>query len=336
MDLKTFTIKSPNGLTAKLTNYGARLMSLFVPAGNGEYRNVTLGFKTPEEYFLADEKYFGAMVGRYCNRISNGRFELEGESYQLAQNADGNHLHGGIDAFHTKIWQGQQIAENAVQFSYFSKDGEEGYPGNMNVLLMYSIVGRELHLTIRAASDKTTIVNLTAHPYFNLLGEGEGSILDHELYINADAFTPVNNSVIPTGEIRSVENTPFDFKSFQKIGDRINDEDEQLKIGHGYDHNFVLNKQKEGGLELAAIVREPLSGLSMDLWTTEPGLQFYSSNWLTGKDSGYSGKSYGAREAFCLETQHFPDSPNNYDFPRVVLFAGENYESRTIFKFSHN
>lgn len=331
---ESYTIQSPGGLRAELTNFGARLMSLFVPLSDGTSRNVCLGFKTPEEFFLADEKYFGALVGRYCNRIAGGCFELEGKVYELAKNNGENHLHGGIDAFHTRIWEGRKIAENAVEFRYNSPDGEEGYPGNLEVLVMYSIVGNEMHVTMRAFSDKTTHVNLTVHPYLNLAGEGSGSVMDHRLLIQADAFTPVDTTVIPTGELRPVENTPFDFRAFKSIGANIDEDYDQLSIGGGYDHNYVLRKSDSGALETAAFVQEPASGLIMELLTTEPGLQFYSANWLSGKDVGYGGNAYKAREAFCLEPQHFPDSPNQYDFPRTVLFPGEKYETRTIFRFN--
>jgi aldose 1-epimerase len=328
-----YVIQSPQGLRAELTNYGARLMSLFVPFPDGSFRNVCLGFNSPEDYFLADEKYFGAIVGRYCNRIAKGRFELEGKVYELAKNNGPNHLHGGINAFHTQMWQGKKIAENAVEFRYFSPDGEEGYPGNLEVFVLYSIVGKELHLNMRAVSDQSTHVNLTVHPYFNLKGEGNGSILDHELMIMADHFTPVDKNVIPTGEIRKTESTVFDFRDFHRIGDRIDTEDVQLEIGNGYDHNFVLKKSGVKSPELAAVVREPESTLQMDVYTTEPGMQFYTANFLSGKDIGYAGKAYHSREAFCLEPQHFPDSPNQFDFPRTVLFAGERYESKSIFSF---
>lgn len=331
-----YSISTPLGLKAELTNYGARLMSLFVPLKDGSVRNVCLGFNTPEDFFLADEKYYGAIVGRYCNRIANGRFELEGKQYELAQNNGSNHLHGGIDAFHTQIWQSRKIAENAVEFRYFSKDGEEGYPGNMEVFVIYSIVGKELHITMRAVGDKTTHVNLTPHPYLNLKGEGNGTVMDHEMILRANRFTPVDERVIPTGELQNVEGTPFDFKGYHTLGERIAVNNDQLKIGNGYDHNFVLEKTVPGAIEIAAIIREPGSGLTMDLLTTEPGMQFYTANWLSGKDIGYSGKPYKAREAFCLEPQHFPDSPNQPDFPRTVLFPGERYETRSIFKFSQD
>jgi aldose 1-epimerase len=333
---KTFRIGSPNGLTAEFTNFGARIMSLFVPVAGDNTLNVCLGFRTPEEFFLADEQYFGAIVGRYCNRISKGRFELDGIVYELAKNIDDNHLHGGIEGFHKQLWGGRKIAENAVEFSHLSKDGEEGYPGNLRVLVMYSIVGMELHITMRAETDRKTHVNLTSHPYFNLKGEGNGSVMDHELIINADHFTPVNESVIPTGEIRTVKGSPFDFSTGKRIGEHIDQEDHQLHLGNGYDHNFVLNKSAEAKLESAAIVHEPVSGLTMELLTTEPGLQFYSANWLSGKDVGYSGKSYRAREAFCLEPQHFPDSPNQYNFPRTFLMPGEVFKTRTVLRFSQS
>lgn len=329
-----YMIQSPQGLKAELTNYGARLMSLFVPLADGNFRNVCLGFKNPEDYFLADEKYFGAIVGRYCNRIANGRFELEGKVYELAKNNGPNHLHGGIDAFHTRMWEGKKIADNAVEFKYFSPDGEEGYPGNLEVFIMYSIVGKELHISFRAVSDQSTHVNLTAHPYFNLKGVGNGSVLDHELLIKADHYTPVDKNVIPTGELRRTKDTVFDFLDFKRIGKDIDQSDDQLGIGNGYDHNFVLNKTGIKTPELAAIVREPESALQMKVYTTEPGIQFYTANWLSGKDTGYSGKTYHAREAFCLEPQHFPNSPNQFDFPRTLLFAGERYESRSVFSFN--
>ena len=332
-NLETIRIGVTNGLQAELTNYGARLMSLFVPWKGQMTRNVVLGFKDPASYFFADEKYFGAIVGRYCNRIAQGRFVLNGINYQLARNQGEHHLHGGIDAFHTVIWNSKRIAENAVEFSYISPDGEEAFPGTLEVRLIYAIVENELHISLRAVTDKTTIVNLTPHPYLNLLGEGNGAVLDHELEIFAEAFTPVDKSLIPTGEIRSVAGTPFDFRQPRRIGEGLAESDEQLSFGNGYDHNFVLKKSKTDTVTLAARITEPSSGLRMELLTTEPGLQFYSANWLSGKDVGYSGKNYRAHEAFCLEPQHFPDSPNQAHFPPVILRPGERYHSKSIFRF---
>jgi len=333
-DLQKISLHSNNGMRAEFTNYGARLMSLFVPNLKNELVNVCLGFQEPEAYLSADEKYFGAIVGRYCNRIANASFELEGKTYQLAKNSDNHHLHGGLKAFHTVLWNIELITENAVKFSYYSPDGEEGYPGNVEVSIIYTLTDDELKIDIEAVSDRTTVLNVTAHPYFNLRGEGNGDILSHLLKIHADAYIPVDREVIPTGGINTVENTPFDFRDFHKIGDRIDEDFEQLIRGSGYDHNYVLNIDYPGFYFHAASVIEPVSRLKMDLFTTEPGLQFYSANWLSGADTGYQGKAYEKRSAFCLEPQHFPDSPNNQHFPSTVLHKGEIYRSKTAFKFS--
>ena len=328
-----FDIKSPGGLRLELTNFGARIMSLFVPFSDGSVRNVCLGFSDPASFYLAEEQYFGAIVGRYCNRIAGAKFELEGKTYKLAKNIGDNNLHGGVEGFHRKFWLGKQVANNAVEFRLDSQDGDEGFPGNLEAYVMYAIVENELHISFRAMTDKVTHVNLTPHPYFNLKGEGNGSVLSHELMINADNYTPVNKEVVPTGEYKEVHDTPFDFRKFRKIGDAIDSDHDQIKIGNGYDHNFVLRKGVTKNVELAAVIQEPESGMMLQLFTTEPGLQFYTANWLSGNDSGYSGRPYLAREAFCLEPQHFPNSPNEPDFPRTALFPGERYESRTVFKF---
>ena len=333
-NLETYQIGIAGGLSASLCNYGARLMSLFVPVKDGSRVNVVLGFREPENYFFSDEKYFGAIVGRYCNRIAKGRFELNGRVFQLATNLPPHHLHGGVNAFHSVIWESRQIAENAVEFRYLSPDGEEGYPGNLDVRLIYAVVENELHISMRATTDKTTIVNLTAHPFFNLKGEGSGDVLDHWLRIEADAFTPVDETLIPTGEIRPVDGSAFDFREGAVIRDRLFEAHPQLAYGNGFDHNYVLNKSEAGILSLAAAVREPDKGLTMEVLTTEPGMQFYTANWLSGKDRGYGGNRYEKHGALCLEPQHFPDSPNKAHFPPVLLLPGDRYHTKTVFRFT--
>jgi aldose 1-epimerase len=281
------------------------------------------------------EPYFGALVGRYANRIGNARFILEGKEYKLVANNGPNALHGGPSGFHAQVWNAKQSNTSTLELSYISRDGEEGYPGNLDVKVIYTLTGNnELKIEYTAATDKATVVNLTNHAYFNLNGEGNGSITDHLLMINAEKFTPVDNTVIPTGDLRSVEGSPFDFRKDTPIGARINAEDEQLRYGLGYDHNFVLNKNKDTP-ELAAHVTGIQTGIQMEVLTTEPGLQFYSGNFLDGKTrDGKGGKSYPFRTGFCLETQHFPDSPNKLSFPDTVLRTGEIFKSTSIYKFS--
>ena len=335
--LKIFILSNKTNCSVKITNFGAKVMSINVPDKNGNIDNIVLGYDTPEEY-MDGNPYFGAIIGRYGNRISKGKFVLNDSEYSLATNNGNNHLHGGPDGFHNVIWDVVEYKnddnQHFVQFKYFSKDGEEGYPGNLTVYVKYSFTDEnELLIDYNATCDKNTIINLTHHSFFNLKDAGKSDILEHELKIFADSFTPVNNELIPTGQILKVIETPMDFTEFTTIGKRINDEYQQLQYGNGYDHNWVLNKIPDS-LNLAAVVRESVSGRKMEVFTTEPGLQFYSGNFLDGSDMGVDSTRYNYRTAFCLEAQHFPDSPNHNNFPSTLLQTGKTYKQKTIYKFS--
>lgn len=326
-----FTLTNPNGLRARITNYGAILVSLEVPDKNGKSADITLGFDSLEGY-LKGHPYFGAIVGRYANRIGKAQFTLDGVLYKLAANNNENHLHGGNKGFDKAVWNPIECKadsqETWVKMSYISEDEEEGYPGNLACTVTYTLTENdELKISYEAETDKTTIVNLTNHSYFNLAGQGTGDILGHELMINADKYTPVDEGLIPTGEIKSVQNTPMDFTSPMSIGSRIS------QVEGGYDHNYVL-RSGGGTLALCAEVYEPTSGRVMTIYTTEPGVQFYTGNFLDGTLTGKADKVYRKHYGFCLETQHFPDSPNKSNFPSVVLFPGQEYKSETIYKFS--
>ncbi len=331
-----YTLVNSNGIRVRVMTHGAVVVSLEVPDRDGRLADVALGFDDMGGY-LSDPPYFGAIVGRYGNRIAHGRFTLDGAEYALAQNNGENHLHGGLKGFDKVIWEAEEVEgsdDPALRFSYLSADGEEGYPGDLSVEVTYTLTeGDELRVDDYATTDPATVLNLTQHTYFNLAGAGEGDILDHELMINADRFTPVDETLIPTGELREVAGTPLDFTSSTPIGARINQGDEQLRVGQGYDHNFVLRRSGEG-LELAARVLEPGSGRVLEVYTTQPGMQFYSGNFLDGTIRGKEGKVYPRRSGFCLETQHFPDSPNQPGFPSTVLRPGEEYRQTTVFSFS--
>ncbi len=331
--LNVYTLANKNGLTMRVTNWGGRIMSLMVPDKKGILGDIVLGYDSAEQYRNGNP-YFGALIGRVGNRIAKGKFSLEGKEYNLTINNGVNALHGGPRGFHNVYWEAIPSAStNTLELHYLSKDGEEGYPGNLDVKVTYTLTdNNELMIDYTATTDKTTIVNLTHHSFFNLAGDGGGDILNHEIMIASDRFTPVDQGLIPTGELRKVEGTPFDFRKPHTIGERIGNDDDQLRAGKGYDHNWVLNK-KGGALSLAARVTEPVSGRVMEVWTTEPGLQFYSGNFLNGKDIGKGGKPYPFRGAFCLEAQHFPDSPNHAEFPSVVLKPASKYEQKTIYKF---
>lgn len=332
-----YTLTNEKGMEVKITNYGATMVSLKVPDRHSEPVDVTLGYNSLKAY-ERDNAYFGCIVGRYANRIAGGEFKLHGKRYHLAKNDGDNHLHGGTRGFNKAIWQVKKpiddVAPN-VLLTYLSPDGEEGYPGNLSVTVTYRLTEKnDLRIDYTAETDQPTVINLTHHSYFNLAGSGSGNILGHTLTIFADQFTPVDNRLIPTGELRSVKGTPLDFTRPAGIGVRIDQEDEQLILGKGYDHNWVLNKE-EGVLALAARVMESTSGRTMGVYTTEPGIQFYSGNFLGDRIAGKEGQIYRHRGGFCLETQHFPDSPNRPQFPSTVLEPGEKYKQTTIYRFSN-
>jgi aldose 1-epimerase len=327
-----FTLTNAHGLEVKAMTYGAIITSIRVPDRKGQIADIVLGHETPDGY-IPNPPYFGALVGRYANRIANATFTLDGKKYDLAKNDGPNTLHGGVKGFDKVMWEGKAL-KNSVVFTYLSKDGEEGFPGNLKVKVTYTLTdSNELSVDYEATSDKATPLNLSQHSYFNLAGEGTGDILNHEILINADRFTPVDKTLIPTGELRPVKGTPFDFTTSTKIGARIEENYDQLILGHGYDHNFVLNR-KGSGLELAARVYEATSGRVMEVSTTQPGVQFYSGNFLDGTVTGKQGHVYKRRYGLCLETQHYPDSPNHPDFPTTILKPGETFRSKTVFKFS--
>ena len=332
--VELYTLTNRKGAEAKITTYGATVVSLKVPDRNGKFDDIVLGFDNIEGY-LQGTSFFGATIGRFGNRIAKGRFKLNGVEYKLATNNQPNHLHGGNKGFDKVIWNARPFNVKGgagLALKYLSHDGEEGYPGNLSVSVRYTLTdNNELKISYAATTDKDTVVNLTHHSYFNLAGHGNGDILNHQLMINADRFTPTDAGSIPTGELRSVKGTPFDFTQPTTIGARINQDDEQLKLGKGYDHNYVLNG-KAGTLRKVASVSEPTAGRTMEVWTTEPGMQLYSGNFLAGAQ-GKSGKVYQFRYGFCLETQHYPDSPNEPSFPSTVLRKAATYRTQTIYKF---
>ena len=327
-----YTLTNKNGVEVKITNYGGRIVSIVVPGKDGKKANVVLGFKTLEEY-EKDKTFQGSLVGRFANRIGDAKFELDGKSYQLSKNDGKNTLHGGPTGYYCRVWDAA-FSSNTLTLTYTSADMEEGYPGELKSTVKYSLTEQnELNIDYTATTNKATVLNLTNHAYFNLAGEGNGDILGQEMEIFADQTTPVDSTLIPTGELAPVAGTPFDFNKAVAIGKRINDDNVQLKYGKGYDHNWVLRK-KAGELSLAARVTDPTSGRVMEVLTTQPGIQFYSGNFLNGSLKGATGKAYELRSAFCLETQHFPDSPNKAAFPTSVLKPGETYHEVTIYKFS--
>ena len=329
-----FKLENSQGMKIYITNYGGRIVSWNVPDRSGEMADIVLGYDSIEGYLNSNEVYYGALIGRYGNRIANGRFELNGKEYRLDINNPPNHLHGGPKGFHNVVWDAKQIDDKHLRLQYFSENGEEGYPGNLQVQVQYMLNdNNELKIDYTATTDEKTIVNLTNHAFFNLAGAASGTINNHELMVNADHYTPVDSTLIPIGEIEAVEGTPFDFTSSKAIGADLEAENEQLSYGLGYDHNFVLRKEQPGALELAARVYEPGSGRVMEVLTTEPGIQFYGGNFLNGSDIGKEGKPYEFRTAFCLETQHFPDSPNQPNFPSTTLEANEIYHSVSVYRF---
>jgi aldose 1-epimerase len=331
-----YTLTNSNGLEVRAMTYGGIIVSIRVPDRKGKTADVVLGHDNFDGY-LVNPPYFGAIVGRYANRIANGTFTLDRVKYTLPKNDGQNTLHGGLIGFNKVIWEAKEFKSAkgvGVAFNYLSKDGEEGFPGNLKVKVSYTLTNEnQLIIDYEATTDKATPLNLTQHTYFNLAGEGNGDILGHEVMLNADRFTPADKTLIPTGEIRPVKGTPLDFTTPTTIGARIDDNYEQLVIGHGYDHNFVI-KRKDNSLTLAARAREPNSGRVLEVYTTEPAVQLYSGNFLDGTLVGKQGHAYKKRDAFCLETQHFPDSPNHPDFPSTILRPGTTFRSQTVFKFS--
>ena len=335
--VELFTLANAHGIEVRAMTYGAIITSIRTPDRRGRVEDVVLGFDSLPGY-LGGSPYFGAVVGRYANRIAGGRFTLEGVTYQLARNNGPNSLHGGNRGFDKVLWSGEPFHSDTgvgVRFRYDSPDGEEGYPGKLSVQVTYTLTARdELIVDYDATTDKATPVNLSQHTYWNLHGEGRGDILDHVLTLDATTFTPVDSTLIPTGEIASVAGTPFDFRKSTAIGARIDQPHQQLQFGKGYDHNWVIAPAGKAAVRHVARLADPVSGRVLDISTTEPGVQFYSGNFLDGTIRGKGGRSYGYRTGLCLETQHFPDSPNHATFPSTVLRLGQRYHSRTVFAFS--
>jgi aldose 1-epimerase len=329
-----YTLTNAHGMEVRAMNYGGIIVSIRVPDRNGEFADVVLGHETLDGY-RPNPPFFGAIVGRYANRIANGTFKLDGETYSLPKNDGPNTLHGGDKGFDKAVWDAEPLkGRTGVAFSYFSKNGDEGFPGNLRVKVTYTLTNANaIEIDYEATTDKATPINLSNHSYFNLKGEGNGDILDHEIMINADRFTPVDKNLIPTGELGPVKGTPLDLTKPTKMGARIDENYEQLVLAHGYDHNFVINRPG-GGLVLAARVYEPTTGRTLEVSTTQPGVQFYTGNFLDGTITGKQGHVYKRRYGFCLETQHFPDSPNHPDFPNTILRPGETFREKTVFKFS--
>jgi aldose 1-epimerase len=336
--IEMFTLTNGRGIEMEVMSYGGIITALKVPDRDGRAADVVLGFDSPQRYLdQPPPPYFGALIGRYGNRIAKGKFTLDGRTYTLATNNDPNHLHGGTRGFDKVLWTatpGQTADGPSLTLTRTSPDGEEGYPGNLQVRVTYTLTSRnELIVDYHATTDKATPLNLTQHSYFNLAGHDAGDILGHQLLINADRYTPVDPTLIPTGELAPVEGTPFDFRQPTAIGARIDQDHPQLKNGKGYDHNWVLNRTGTG-LSLAARLTDPKSGRTLEIQTTEPGLQFYSGNFLDGTIKGKGGHVYAHRSGLCLETQHYPDSPNKPNFPSTILKPGQNYDSKTVFSFS--
>lgn len=332
-----YTLTNSHGVEVRVMNYGGIILSIRVPDRKGQLADIVLGHETMEGY-IPNPPYLGAIVGRYANRIANGSFTLGGKTYTLPKNDGPNTLHGGVDKpFNKVVWDGEPLkGKTGVTFSYLSKDGEEGFPGNLKVRVTYTLTdANALVIDYEATTDKATPINVSQHSYFNLAGEGNGDILDHEVMLNADRFTPVDKNLIPTGELRPVKGTPLDFTTPTRIGTRIDDNDDQLSLAHGYDHNFVINRESQDkGLVLAASVYEPTTGRVLEVSTTQPAVQFYTGNFLDGTVTGKQGHVYKRRYGLCLETQHYPDSPNHPDFPSTILKPGETFRSKTVFKFS--
>jgi len=326
-----FTL-SNGGIEVRILTYGGTIQSLQIPDRHGKMADVVLGYDTLGGYLSKDDPYFGALIGRFANRIANGRFELDGHTYTIPTNNGPNALHGGPRGFDKVVWKAKQIRDG-IELSYLSPDGDQGFPGTLTAIVRYTLRGHALRINYTAMTDRPTEVNLTNHTYFALAGQGTNDILEHELTIAASRFTPVDSNLIPTGELRSVEGTPFDFRRTHRIGERIERDEEQLRFGRGYDHNWVLDNNSSGRLVKAAELYERNSGRVLEVLTTQPGLQFYSGNFLDGTIVGKAGQVYKHYYGLCLETQHFPDSPNHANFPSTELKPGEKYHSTTIFHF---
>ncbi|HEV7620119.1 MAG TPA: aldose epimerase family protein [Flavisolibacter sp.] len=329
-----YILKNHGGMQAAITNYGGRLVSLIVPGKDGKPRDVVVGFSSVKGYQQSTEPYFGATIGRFGNRIAKGKFSLDGHHYSLFKNNGPNTLHGGKKGFQAVVWDARQPNDSTLELSYLSKDMEEGFPGNLQVKVVYSLTADNgFKCEYTATTDKKTVVNLTNHAFFNLNGEGSGTILNHTVQINAERYTPVDSTLIPTGKLERVAGTPFDFTTPHSIGERIGQQNEQLKNGKGYDHNFVLTNGSSS-MKQAATVRADQSGIVMDIETEEPGLQFYSGNFMGSKNTFKGGSKDDFRTAFAFETQHFPDSPNQPSFPSTVLEPGKTYHTISVYKFS--
>jgi aldose 1-epimerase len=321
-------------MSVYITNFGGRIVSMNVPNKTGTLTDVVLGYDSLQHYINRKENYFGALIGRYGNRIAKGKFQLDGKLYELAINNPPNSLHGGPKGFHDQVWDAKQIDDQSLELSYFSKDMEEGYPGNLQVKVRYTLTDdNSIEISYNATTDKKTILNLTNHSYFNLNGAGSGTINNHFLTINANKFTPVDSTLIPNGQLVDVAGTAFDFRKPRAIGDSVNAKSEQIINGKGYDHNFVLNRKTVHDLELAATVYSTTSGIKMEVFTQEPGIQFYGGNFLDSSLLGKRNLYYSYRTAFCLETQHFPDAPNHHSFATTELMPGKTYATKTIYKF---
>lgn len=334
--ISLYTLTSGNGITMQVTNFGGRVVTLWTPDKDGNYEDIVYGHNTINKYInYTGERCLGPVVGRYANRIAQGRFELDGVKYQLPLNNNGQTLHGGPEGFDMKVWNVDNVTDNEIQLSYVSPDGEQGFPGTVNVRMIYTLTpDNEFKITYEATTDKPTHVNLSHHSFFNLKGEGNGTILDHVLTINASKYTPVDSVLIPFGELADVQNTPFDFRNPTAIGERIEADNEQLKNGGGYDHNWVIDRKSEKDVELVASLYEPVSGRMMEIYSDQPGIQFYSGNFLDGNVTGKYGKAHNFREAVALETQKYPDTPNRPEYPSTRLNPGETYTQTCIYKFS--
>lgn len=332
-----FTLRNAGGMVVQVTNYGGKIVSIFAPDKHGTFEDVVLGYESIDGYIKGND-YFGAICGRYANRIGKGHFTIDGVKYQLPINNGPNSLHGGPEGFNDQVFDAKKVERSedgeSVEMQYISADGEMGYPGKLTFKLRYTLTeNNELELDFYAVTDKATHVNICGHSFFNLRGQGAGDVMDHEVMILATTMTPVDETQIPTGEIIPVKNTPMDLTTSTVVGAHIDDDYDQLRIGVGYDHNWILDKP-EGSLGLAAIYSDPISGRVMEVLTTQPGIQLYTGNWLDGSDIGKGGNAYGKRAALCLETQHFPDSPNKPEFPTTLLHPGEEYNEVCIYKFS--